>query len=143
MKLRAGVVVCLFIATVALSACGGDQNDDNANQFRSKLEELNLGARLEAEDPDEPGVVVGSVPGAPGGPMRFAFSFGPDALNILDRYPERNEAMWYNGGDEFYSAISNARPGLDARTENDRIDLEMALEDAGCLVTTGEECKGP
>ena len=131
-------MVCLFVATLALA---GDRSDDNAGQFRDNVAALGAGARLDPEDADSPGIVGGSIPTAPGGGLEFTFSFGPDPVDISDDFPNRDETVHFDDGDEFYSSMSNAPAGLRLADQNKRFDLELMLQDAACEAAAGKKCE--
>lgn len=128
---------------MGLSACRGDSSNDNADQFREKVMRLDAGARLDPSDADQPGVVSGTVPSAPGGGLEFTFSFGPDADNLDGQFPNRDEINHFTDGDEYYSSFSNAPSGLKLAQENKRLDLERSLSDAACRAAAGKKCDGP
>lgn len=134
-------MVCLSIAALSLAGCRGDRSDDNADQFRDNVAALGAGARLDPEDADSPGIVSGSIPTAPGGGLEFTFSFGPDPVDISDDFPERDETVHFDDGDEFYSSMSNAPAGLGLAEQNKRFDLELALQDAACEAAAGKKCE--
>jgi hypothetical protein len=141
MNLRAAAVVCLSVATLALAGCRGDRNDDNADQFRENVAGLGAGARLDPEDADSPGIVSGSIPTAPGGGLEFTFSFGPDARDITDDFPERDETVHFSDGDGYYSSMSNSPSGLNVTDQDKRFELELALQDAACEAAAGKKCE--
>ncbi|MCB0830953.1 MAG: hypothetical protein KDB54_02185 [Solirubrobacterales bacterium] len=143
MGFRAAVLLCLCVGALGLAACGGDKSDDNAKQFRDQVAKLEAGVRLDPVDADQPGVVSGSVPTAPGGGLDFTFSFGPDADNLDGQFPDRDEINHFTGGDEYYSSFSNSPSGLNLRQQNERLDLELALSDVACQAAAAKDCERP
>jgi hypothetical protein len=141
MRIKVAVLVCLLSGALALSACRGDSSNENADQFRENAAALDAGVRLDPSDADMPGIVSGSVPTAPGGGLEFTFSFGPDADDITDDFPERDEVVHFRDGDEFYSSMSNAPSNLNVAEQSKRFQLELALQDAACEAAAGKKCE--
>ena len=132
----------ILFAAAFIAGCSGTSDDrrDNADEFRAKLEQIGYDVELQPKSEVHPGLVIGKATSEDGIDSSFAYMFGP-APERLPFKLERNGAVWIEFGDEANYWIEEFPLGL-TPMESDRVlDMRFAIEDAGCQVVSGSDCR--
>jgi hypothetical protein len=131
----------LVIGLSLIVGCGSATKEDNAGEFREKMDELQSEVNLLPEDGARPGLVRGVATSKDGPKSRFVFSFGPVPEENLPEPANSGNAVWFNGGDEVYYWFE-AYPFKysDAKVER-ALKLRLEIENAACQAVAGRDCR--
>ena len=131
----------LVVGLSLIVGCGSATQEDNAGEFREKMDELQSEVSLLPEDGSRPGLVRGVATSKDDLKSRFVFSFGPVPQENLPEPANSGRAVWFNGGDEVYYWFEDYPfKYSDAKVER-ALKLQLEIENAACQAVSGRDCR--